>query len=406
MSIASRQCRAANPAPETVTNDAAGGDGAPGKPLVPGQRPAGYKPSMLNPKFWDGIIAWAWFPLLWRNRFRIAPHRWIVASEISLFSLISLVLWLVQELLLGRKIRKTEIKEAPVFVIGHWRSGTTLLHELLVLDPRHTYPNTYDVFASNHFLVSARLFRPIFGALIPKQRPMDNMAAGLDCPQEDEFALCNMGVPSPYLTIAFPNQPPVYEEYFDLEQVSPKDREKWKAGLMWFLKCLTVREPKRIVLKAPPHTFRIKTLLEMFPEARFVHVVRNPYVVFPSTVHLWKRLYRENGLQTPRYDGLEEYVFQTFRRMHESFERQRHLIPDGQLYEVRYEDLVARPVEQMRVLYEWLGLGGFEAVRPAIEGYFVRQSRLSHEPLPAFGPVACRSGPALEAISRGVRVHR
>ena len=69
MSIASRQCRAANPAPETVTNDAAGGDGAPGKPLVPGQRPAGYKPSMLNPKFWDGIIAWAWFPLLWRNRF-------------------------------------------------------------------------------------------------------------------------------------------------------------------------------------------------------------------------------------------------------------------------------------------------------------------------------------------------
>ena len=42
---------------------------------------------------------------------------------------------------------------APVFVIGHWRAGTTLLHELLVRDPRHTYPNTYDCFGPNHFLL-------------------------------------------------------------------------------------------------------------------------------------------------------------------------------------------------------------------------------------------------------------
>lgn len=373
MSIASRPSRAAIPAPETVTDCAAGRVEMPRKPLIPGQTPVGYQAGMLNPKFWDGMIAWAWFALLWRNRFQIAPRRWIVVSAISLFSLISLVLWLVQELLLGRKIRKTEVKQAPIFVIGHWRTGTTLLHELLVLDPRHTFPNTYDVFASNHFLVSAKFLRPIFGALIPKQRPMDNMASGLDCPQEDEFALCNMGIPSPYLTVAFPNHPPVCEEYFDLEQVSASHRAKWKAGLMWFLKCLTVREPKRIVLKSPPHTFRIRALMEMFPEARFVYVVRNPYVVFPSAVHLWNRLYCENGLQTPRYEGLEEYVFRTFSRMHESFERQRHLIPARQLCEVRYEDLVAQPVEQMRALYGWLDLGEFEAVRPAIEGYFARK---------------------------------
>jgi hypothetical protein len=342
-----------------------------GKPIRPGQQSAGYKDTLLTPKFWDGIIAWAWFPLLWRNHFRIPPRRWFMAAALSLFSLISAVLWLVQEVLLGRKISRTKVKEAPIFVIGHWRSGTTLLHELLVLDPRHTYPNTFDVFAANHFLVSAWMLRPIFGALMPKQRPMDNMAAGLDRPQEDEFALCNMGVPSPYLTIAFPNHPPVYEEYFDLERISPEEQARWKRGLMWFLQCLTLRNPKRIVLKSPPHTFRIKTLLEMFPEARFVYMVRDPYVLFPSTLHLWKRLYRDEGLQTPTYEGLEEYVFETFNRMHESFERQRHTIPTGQLCEVRYEDLVAQPVEQMRMVYQRLNLDEFEQVRPAIEAYFV-----------------------------------
>ena len=89
-------------------------------------------------------------------------------------------------------------------MIGHWRSGTTLLHELLVRDPRHTYPDTYACFAPNHFLVSGWWMKPCLKVLLPSQRPIDNMPAGWDHPQEDEFALCNMGVPSPYLTIIFP----------------------------------------------------------------------------------------------------------------------------------------------------------------------------------------------------------
>ena len=74
------------------------------------------------------------------------------------------------------------------------------------------------------------------------------------------------GGPVALLDGCLPNHPPVYEEFFDLERVSSSNREKWKAGLMWFLKCLTVRESKRIVLKSPPHTFRIEALMEMFPE--------------------------------------------------------------------------------------------------------------------------------------------
>ena len=127
------------------------------------------------------------------------------------------------------------------------------------------------------------------------------------------------------------------------------------------------------MLKSPAHTCRIAALLEMFPKAKFVHIVRDPYVIFPSTINLWKRLYRDQGLQMPTYDGLEERVFQTFTRMYDTFERDCHLIGPGQFCEVRYEELVADPVGQMRAVYERLGLGDFEAARPAIADYAAGQ---------------------------------
>ena len=334
----------------------------------------GYKDRPWIPRFWDGMVATAWFPLLLRNRLCVSPRRWAMAMLMSALSLVNTSLWLLQMLILGRRIARRQIEGDPIFVIGHWRSGTTLLHELLVLDQRHTYPNTYDCFAPSHFLLSGWLLRPILAPLMPKKRPMDDMAAGWDCPQEDEFALCNMGVPSPYLTIAFANRPPQNQEYFDLEQVPPGGRARWKRGLLWFLKCLTVRTPKRTVLKSPPHTSRVRILLEMFPKARFVHIVRNPYVIFPSTVNLWMRLYRNEGLQVPTGEGLEEHVYETFRRMYEVFERDRQLIPPGQLCEVRYEDLVAAPIERMQEVYDQLNLGGFEQVRPAMEAYFAAKA--------------------------------
>ena len=87
---------------------------------------------------------------------------------------------------------------------------------------------------------------------------------------------------------------------------------------------------------------RVKTLLEMFP-ARFVHIVRDPYTVFASTVNLWKTLYTKHGLQTPRYEGLEEYVLQTFEQIYDKFERDRSLLGADQFCEIRYEDLVRDP---------------------------------------------------------------
>jgi len=333
------------------------------------------QPVEVNPyrfwhaRFWHGMRFGSWMRLVLRNRARIGITRWPLASTITLATLVNSALRPLQELLMRRYVDRVQIKDAPIFVIGHWRSGTTLLHELLVLDQRYTYPTTYECLAPNHFLISTRFLTKL-NFLMPGKRPMDNMTAGWNRPQEDEFALCNMGLPSPYLTMAFPNSPPQHTEYLTLEGIDADELDRWKAALEWFLKRVTFRDPKRIILKSPPHTGRIKTLLELFPDARFVHIVRDPYALFPSTVRLWKTLYKFQALQEPTHAGLDEYVFSCFEKMYEKFDRDRALVDPSRFFEVRYEDLVRDPIEQMRLLYEHLDLGEFETALPKLRAYF------------------------------------
>lgn len=333
----------------------------------------GYKDRPWIPRFWSGMTFLTWLGILARNRFRIHPARIAMAAIILTIGAMNSCLTFLQWLVMGRKIARTEIHEAPIFIVGHWRSGTTLLHEFLVLDPRHSFPDTYACYCPNHFVISRRVLPRLLNFLMPKRRPMDNMPAGFDRPQEDEFALCNMGIPSPYLTQVFPNEPPQYPEYLTLD-VGPRESARWKEALLWFLKCLTLVNPKRIVLKSPPHTARLKALLELFPDARFIHIYRDPYVVFPSTINLWMRLYEDEGLQRPKGGpALEEHVFDTFTRMYAAFERDRQLARPGQLAEVSYEALVANPIGEVRRLYDELGLGDFAGLLPALEAFVAGQ---------------------------------
>jgi hypothetical protein len=327
-----------------------------------------------HPHLWQGCDFFAWMRLLVRNRFAVEwPYIWI-AVIITFVSLFHTIFRLLQDYWYGDRIGRTPIREAPIFIIGHWRTGTTLLHEYLILDERHTYPTTYECLEPNHFLLTERFFTRWGRFLTPSHRPMDNMPAGWDRPQEDEFALCMMGQPSPYLTIAFPNHPPHYPEYLDLEGLSPRALASWKNSFRRFLQALTYKNPKRLILKSPPHSCRIKVLLELFPDARFVHIVRDPYVVFPSTVKTWNVLYQRHSFQRPPFAGLEEYVFSSFLRLYQKLEEGKRLIDPSHFYEIRYEDLVRDPLGEMEKLYDHLGLGGFEEFLPRLKEYLADQA--------------------------------
>ncbi|MGE0608096.1 MAG: sulfotransferase [Pirellulales bacterium] len=343
----------------------------------PPTKPANSEPFVdrwFHPRIWDGLDVGSWLSLLSRNRFAVHWSRASVALVVSIMAPCHTVLRWVQTIFWGKQINRTEIKEQPLFILGHWRSGTTFLHELLVLDERHSFPTSYECFAPHHFLLTEGIISRWFNWVMPKKRPMDNMAVGWDRPQEDEFALCNIGLPSPYLTLAFPNRPPQYQEYLTFDDVPPEDVARWQSGFRRFLTMVTCRNPKRMVLKSPPHTGRIRVLAEMFPDARFVHIVRDPYVLFQSTMKMWKAMYDVQGLQPPKFEGLEEHVFETLNFMYAAFERDRHLIGPGRFCEVRYEDLVRDPVGQLRAIYDQLELDGFEEALPAFQEHLAGQS--------------------------------
>jgi hypothetical protein len=318
---------------------------------------------------WQGCDFMAWLRLLARNRFAVDPRYAYLAAIATVTSFGHTMLRWLQGVLHGREIRATKVTQPPTFIIGHWRTGTTLLHELLIQDERFGYPTNYECFVPNHFVVSEWIARRFFRFLFPSRRPMDNMRISFEAPQEEEFALCLLGAGSPYEMLAFPNRRPCGKEFLDLRDVTPRQLRRWRRIFKTFLRAVTFTTGKPLVLKSPAHSARIPVLHQMFPGARFVHIVRDPYVVFPSTVNLWRMLSLTQGLQKPTGAGLEEYVLDTFVRLYERLEEgKRHLEP-RQFFELRYEELIADPVAQMRKLYDHFQLGGFEQYLPRLQSY-------------------------------------
>ena len=340
-----------------------------------------------TPRMWQGCDLFAWLRLLCRNRCAVYPKYLYIAVVVTCVSMMHTLLRLLVQGWYGSKLERTPIR-APLFIIGHWRTGTTLLHELLILDERHNSPNYFECLCPDHFLLTERVLTRLLWWIMPSHRPMDNMAAGWERPQEDEFAMCMLGAPSPYLTIAFPNRPPQDQLAFDVDGLPRRERQIWKHLLLRFLQQLTFKNPRRLVLKSPTHSCRIPVLLELFPDARFIHIVRDPYVVFASTVNLWKTLYETHGLQKPNFVGLEEYVFSTFTHLYERLEIGKKLLPPDRFFEVRYEDLIRDPVGHLRRLYDQLALGGFEAVQPEIEKYLAQHAGYQTNRYKALDPQA------------------
>src|SRR6516165_6010551 len=93
------------------------------------------------PRIWEGFDFFAWLRLLARNRFAIHPAYWYIAVIVTFVSACHSAVRFLQVALYGNRVARTPIRHAPLFIIGHWRTGTTLLHEFLIRDLRHNYPN-------------------------------------------------------------------------------------------------------------------------------------------------------------------------------------------------------------------------------------------------------------------------
>lgn len=297
-----------------------------------------------------------WASLLRENRFDPAyAHR---VAQISALSTYNSLLGVYDGLRSGRDFSHVPVRE-PLFVLGHWRSGTTFLFDLLACDPRRAAPNTFQVTNPRTFLstehVSARLFR----GLVPDRRVQDDVPLGFHTPEEDEYAIALMSGCSPYLGRSFPDRLAHYERFLALRDVTPAEREAFRAAMVEFLQRVTVRHGRPLILKSPAHTARVRHLVEWFPDAKFVHVHRDPYEVFASTRRLYDTIDWFWTLQRREADA-DAVILRQYEALHRAWFEDRERIPAGHLHELRYDDLAKDPLGALRATYAALDLGPFD----------------------------------------------
>jgi len=277
-----------------------------------------------------------------------------------------------------QQINEVELSEDPVFIIGHWRSGTTFLHNLMSCDPQFGCLRMFEALAPDFTLSTSSWLPKVFERLVPSKRPMDNMEWPMDAPQEEEIPLAKMTPYSWYLQFLFPQQAiTTFEKYVLMDGAPARARAEFKAKYLRLLKVASLQENgRRLLLKNPVNTARIPLLLELFPNARFVFIHRSPHEVFPSTINLHRRILELTALQDYDEDDIEHNVIEIYRRAIDRYRQDAELVPTGQLIEVGYEQLTTDPLATLESIYDSLGLGGFDqAVGPvqqhleSVDGY-------------------------------------
>ena len=317
-----------------------------------------------------GLTFGRWLRLLADNRFHISPaylHRALVITLVSPFNSLNAF---IEDRRFGKAIAATQITQPPVFILGHWRSGTTHLHDLLAHDDALFHaPNTFQVTNPLTFLTTEATVSKLFAWLLPAKRPMDNMPLKFTSAQEDEFAPMLMSLKASYLAVSFPHTGAHYEDDLTFANVPPARVTAWKDAFVTFCKKLTLNDPRALLLKSPPHTARIKTILEMFPDARFVHIHRDPYRVFQSHRNFFDTACWYMYMQTPNLDRIDDDILTRHTTMYDAFFVDLTLIPEGRITHVAFDDLESQPMRELSRVYTNLNLPGFDTYAPKVQAY-------------------------------------
>jgi hypothetical protein len=247
-----------------------------------------------------------------------------------------------------------------VFIVGFWRSGTTLLHELLALDPAAAAPTLVDCLMPGHIHRFRKARRRILGRLLPGDRGVDPQTLGADRPMEEDLAIAQMGGPSAFLAFYFPSRrAALLREALFFEGGRPDAPALWKRSHENFVAALARQYPgQRLILKSPANSTRLAHLQEMYPQARFVRIDRRPEQVCASL----KRLMDQGTLSlegAPRPVSPHEIA-----SLHQDFmsalDRGWQAIASERKASIRFEELVASPIETVDRISAALGI----ALRP------------------------------------------
>jgi omega-hydroxy-beta-dihydromenaquinone-9 sulfotransferase len=257
----------------------------------------------------------------------------------------------------SRRYARAHPPTDPIFIVGHWRTGSTFLHQCLHCDERFTVPSLLQCCYPRSFVTARRFAEPLMRALLPEHRPMDNVKLGPGEPQEDEDALFRMTGTSPLERLIFPRSGDYFlRDITDGLADEPAQCRRWGNAFMYFTTKLAVHGGGRLVLKNPFNALRIPTLARLFPDAVFIHTYRDPRVVVPSTIRMWTIVGRQNTLRADWAPPPFEQTIEVFDRILTRLYHDLEALPENRRLEIRFEDLERHPYEVVGGIYRHLGL--------------------------------------------------
>ena len=294
-----------------------------------------------------------------------------LAAAMLGFAALRAPLGLLERIITLKRQRNRPKMRDPVFIIGHWRSGTTHLHNLLSHSPLFGHISPLASGLPNELLTLATWFRPWLEQALPEDRYVDKVAVTPDSPQEDEIPLANQQSLSVFHAVYFPRK---FHHNFErgvfLDGVEPGEIERWARFMRAFLEKVALHQNRDCILvKNPVYTARIAQLHALFPNARFIHIRRNPYNVYASTLLYYQRLLEELALQSYDHVDLPRFVEETYVKMMTRYDRESAQLPSHLLTEVSFEELEDTPLKVLESIHKNLGLAHWAETQDRVRVY-------------------------------------
>ena len=311
-----------------------------------------------------------WIKLLVQNG--IVLKHFSKYLKITFFTVLSTPFQLIQYIYLSpKRLTKKELPHDPIFIIGHWRSGTTHLHYLMNLDDQFICLENFQAFFFRIAFVSRRILRPVLQQFMPDKRPQDNITINAFSPCEEEHPLTNLTALSGMQSFFFGKNLKYFNKGNLHQGLTKRESIKWintyhnmLLQIQWFNK-----SNKQLLLKNPHNTARVKLLLEKYPKAKFIYLHRNPLEVYSSMHHLYKKTISTQHLQEINNSDVKQNIIYFYQSTIEGYLKNRSLIPPNQLIEISYKELDEAPVNTINKIYKSLKINGFKRVETKLTSY-------------------------------------
>jgi len=257
----------------------------------------------------------------------------------------------------------------PIFIIGNYRSGSTFFHRLLLRDDQFTCLKAWEIYFAPA-LVHRSLIRSILKVSKYIGSPVQKAVASFDKMMNELYTMHKTGLYtyeqdsqlfyhtwSSYNVFAVAPFPEMAKRYIYYDQEVPrKERQKQFGYYREVLKRhMYLHQGQRYLAKNPDFSPAVETLLETFPNAKFINLVRPPEQMVPSSINLWAHNWRAYGTpeeEFPQIDVIKEHAKHWYRYPHQILSS----LPSDRYQVMFFENLVGDPEAEISRIYNQMGL--------------------------------------------------